>query len=72
MISFQMVLVDPNSEVRENYHNRKTLWSHKLTSDTYTIKKKKKKDDMKRTLKSDSETSGPSWRCPWTSHLPHL
>lgn len=39
---------------------------HKLTGDTYT----RKTDEMKRTLETDSETSGPSWMCPWTSHLP--
>ena len=38
MISFHMVLVNPYSEVRENYHNKKTLWSHKLTKDTYASK----------------------------------
>lgn len=43
MISFQMVLVDPNSEARESYHNRKTLWSYKLTSGIYA----NKADEMK-------------------------
>lgn len=44
MISFQMVLVDPNSEIMENYHNRKTLWSHKLTNVTYA----RKTDEMEK------------------------
>lgn len=55
MISFQMVLMDPNSEVRENHQNRNTLWSYKLTSNTYAGNA----DEMKRTLASDSKTLLP-------------
>lgn len=55
MISFQIVLMNPNSEVRESYHNRKTLWSSKLTSDTYPGNT----DEMERTLESNSETLLP-------------
>lgn len=53
MISFQIVLMNPNSEVK--YHNRKTLWSSKLTSDTYPGST----DEMERTLESNSETLLP-------------
>ena len=55
MISFQIVLMNPNSEVRESYHNRNTLWRSKLTSDTYPGNT----DEMERTLESNSETLLP-------------